>query len=178
MPRMLNFGCGDVQPAGWVNVDMYDFGQAHVTDVLDGLPFDDDHFDGIFANHVLHVFNWDELGESVLPELCRVLRPGGVLRVIEMDPVKAFRAFEAGDAEALVVPDEMEPTLDGKFCLYLTWYSTRQSIPTAPYLRKMMTLAGFSETAATEPGQTMSGTPEITELDDRAAESFFVEARK
>lgn len=178
MPAMLNFGCGDVQPAGWVNLDMYEFGQPHVVDILDGLPFEDDHFDGIFTNHVLHVFTWDELGLSVLPELCRVLRPGGVLRVIEMDPVKAFHAYEAGDAEALMIPDAMEPTLDGKFCLYLTWYSTRQSIPTGPYLRKMMTIAGFSETAAAEYGQTMSGLPEITAMDSRPAESYIVEGKK
>jgi ubiquinone/menaquinone biosynthesis C-methylase UbiE len=175
---MLNFGCADVQPAGWVNLDVRDYGQQYVADVLDGLPFDDDRFDCVVANHVLHMFSWEDLTESALPELWRVLRPGGVLRVIDMDPVKAFMAYAAGDAEALVIPDEWERTIDGKFCQYLTWQGTRKNICTSHYLRELLIGAGFSDVAIQSPSRTMCASAVIVDLDSRPAESYFVEARK
>lgn len=178
MPKMLNFGCADVQPAAWINLDLADHGQQYIADINDGLPFDDDHFDCVVANHVLHMFSWDELTGSALPELWRVLRPGGVLRVIDMDPVKAFKSYDAGDAAALVIPDEWERTIDAKFCQYLTWYGTRKNICTSRYLQELLTDAGFSHVTIQSPGHTMSESMDIIELDSRAAESYFVEARK
>jgi ubiquinone/menaquinone biosynthesis C-methylase UbiE len=178
MPRMLNFGCADVQPEAWVNVDMLDCGQQYIADILDGLPFEDDHFDCVLANHVLHAFSWDDLTDSAFPELLRVLRPGGVLRAIEMDPVKAFKAYEAGDAAALVIPDEWERSIDAKFCQYLTWYGTRKSIITSGYLQELLADAGFNHVTPQAPGETIFESKEITELDSRPTESYIVEARK
>jgi ubiquinone/menaquinone biosynthesis C-methylase UbiE len=178
MPKMLNFGCADVQPKAWVNLDKVDFGQRYVADVLEGLPFKDDHFDCAVANHVLHMFSWQDLTDSALPELRRVLRPGGVLRVIDMDPIKAFRAYEAGDDAAWPVPEEWERTLDGKFCQYLTWYGTRKNICTSNYLRELLTRAGFHHVIIQSPSSTMYESTDITELDNRPAESYIVEARK
>lgn len=178
MPKMLNFGCADVQPVAWVNLDLLDHGQQYIADILDGLPFDDDHFDCVVANHVLHMFSWDDLTASALPELRRVLRPGGVLRVIDMDPVKAFKSYDAGDAAALVIPDEWERTLDAKFCQYLTWYGTRKNICTSYYLQELLADAGFSHVTIQSPSRTMYESADIIELDSRPAESYFVEARK
>ena len=178
MPKMLNFGCADVQPEEWVNLDIIDFGQEYVTDILDGLPFDDDHFDCVVTNHVLHALAWDDLTDSALPELLRVLRPGGVLRVIEMDPIKAFKAYEAGDAKALVIPDEWERSIDGKFCQYLTWYGTRKSIITSNYMQELLSDVGFSQVAVQSPSNTMYESKDITGLDSRPEESYIVEARK
>jgi ubiquinone/menaquinone biosynthesis C-methylase UbiE len=178
MPKMLNFGCGDVQPEAWFNLDQLEYGQAYVADILEGLPFNDDHFDCVVANHVLQVFSWDDLTGSVLPELRRVLLPGGVLRVIDMDPTRAFRYYDAGNAAALPIPDEVESTIDGKFCQYLTWYSTRKNICTSYYLQELLARAGFSDAAIQSPGRTMHESTEIIELDSRPAESYIVEARK
>jgi ubiquinone/menaquinone biosynthesis C-methylase UbiE len=178
MPKMLNFGCADVQPEAWVNLDEHDYGQPYIADILEGLPFSDDHFDCAVANHVLHMFSWDELTGSVLPELRRVLRPGGVLRVVDMDPIKAFKYYDAGDAASLVIPDEIERTIDGKFCQYLTWYSTRKSICTSYYLQELLTRAGFSDATIQSPGHTMYESTDIIELDSRPTESYIVEARK
>lgn len=178
MPKMLNFGCADVQPEGWVNLDILDCGQQYVANILDGLPFDADHFDCVVANHVFHSFSWDDLTESALPELRRVLRPGGVLRVIDMDPVKAFKYYDAGDAAALVIPDEWERTIDGKFCQYLTWYGTRKNICTSTYLQELLTGAEFSHVTIQSPGHTIYESTDIIELDSRPTESYIVEARK
>jgi ubiquinone/menaquinone biosynthesis C-methylase UbiE len=178
MANMLNFGCADVQPKNWCNLDVTDHGQEYVADVVDGLPFDDDYFDCAVANHALHMLNWEELTEQALPELCRVLRPGGVLRIIEMDPVRAFHAYISGDDESLVVPDEWALSIDAKFCQYLTWFGTRNNICTGNYLVELLTGADFAHAALQAPGVTMYESKDILELDSRAAESFFAEARK
>jgi ubiquinone/menaquinone biosynthesis C-methylase UbiE len=178
MPKMLNFGCANVQPEAWVNLDKCDYGQRYIADVLEGLPFNDDHFDCVAANHVLHMFSWDDLTSEVLPELRRILRPGGVLRVIDMDPVKAFRNYDAGDAASLVIPDEVERSIDGKFCQYLTWFSTRKSICTGYYLQELLARAGFRQTTIQSPSHTIYESTDIIEIDSRPAESYIVEGRK
>ena len=178
MPRMLNFGCADVQPEAWFNVDTLDFGQRYIADILDGLPFNDDYFDCAVVNHVLHMFSWDDLIESALPELRRVLRPGGVLRVIDMDPVKAFKAYDTGNAASFPIDDEQGRTIDGKFCLYLTWYGTRKNICTSSYLRELLADAGFSHITIQSPGCTIYESMAIADLDSRPDESYTVEARK
>jgi predicted SAM-dependent methyltransferase len=178
MPKMLNFGCADVQPEAWFNLDKLDYGQRYIADIVEGLPFKDDYFDCVVANHVLNMFSWDDLIGSALPELRRVLRPGGVLRVIDMDPIKAFKAYAAGDAASLAIPDERERTIDGKFCMHLTWYGTRKNICTSYYLRELLADAGFSHVTIQSPGCTIYESTAIIDLDSRPAESYTVEARK
>ncbi len=88
--RLLDFGCGNqpyrhLFPAdAYVGLDIVDSGHAPSdkrADVwYDGetIPYDDGHFDAVFASEVLeHVFNPDR----ILSELNRVLKPGGHLLV-------------------------------------------------------------------------------------------------
>ena len=50
-------------------------------DITKGLPFDDNQFDAVYHSHVLeHLEPAD--GEKLLSECYRVLRPGGVLRIV------------------------------------------------------------------------------------------------
>ena len=89
--RVLDFGCGSkpyeslfTSVEQYVGVDMLDTGHPHrhsrVDIFYDGekLPFPDMAFDGVVSFEVLeHVFN----PETVLGELRRVLKPGGMLLV-------------------------------------------------------------------------------------------------
>jgi SAM-dependent methyltransferase len=80
-PRILDLGCGDTkQYPGNIGVDMRPTPSVDVvTDLTDGLPFDDDSADRIFAVHVLeHLIDFLPL----VDECHRVLRPGGVLHVL------------------------------------------------------------------------------------------------
>ncbi len=53
-------------------------------DICEGLPFDDGTFDVVYHSHVLeHLSPVD--GESLVSECHRVLRPGGVLRMVVPD---------------------------------------------------------------------------------------------
>lgn len=77
---LLDLGCGAKKPPGALGLDRYPFpGVDILADLEDGLPFRDGVFDEVRAVHVLeHVHNLVHL----MNELYRVLRPGGVLRVL------------------------------------------------------------------------------------------------
>lgn len=109
----LNLGCGPNAPSGWVNVDgswnawfshhpylrgglrriglITDGNQGAqwnlrpvVHDLRKPLPFPQDSFCAIYASHVLeHLYKVD--AEALLGECERVLKPGGILRLVVPD---------------------------------------------------------------------------------------------
>jgi SAM-dependent methyltransferase len=87
--RVLDFGCGSKPYKSYFTCKEY-IGLDYATEIseknknlaadvfYDGktIPFPDNHFDSVFSSEVLeHVFNPDD----ILPEINRVLIPGGVL---------------------------------------------------------------------------------------------------
>jgi SAM-dependent methyltransferase len=88
--RMMDFGCGLKPYRSMLDVDEYigvdyqaegeTYEQSAVDVFYDGrsLPFPDGHFDSIFSSEVFeHIFNLSE----ILPELHRVLKPGGKILI-------------------------------------------------------------------------------------------------
>lgn len=81
----LNFGCGRRIAEGWTNID-FDSSDSRVkrVNLLNGFPFPDDHFDAVYSSHVIEHFTREE-GLFLLTEANRVLKPGGILRVVVPD---------------------------------------------------------------------------------------------
>ncbi len=109
----LNLGCGPNAPSGWVNVDgswnawfthhkqlrrmLELIGVIHsknqgakwnvspvVHDLKKRLPFPDNTFSAIYASHVLeHLYR--SQAQQLLDECRRVLKPGGVARIVVPD---------------------------------------------------------------------------------------------
>src|SRR5205823_8128518 len=93
-----------------------------VCDILrDGLPFDTGGFDYAVSVHALQEVPLDRL-VSVLQELRRVLKIGGVLRLILPDLEKGIRAYQRGDRAYFLVPDADYRSLGGKFIAHVLWY--------------------------------------------------------
>jgi predicted SAM-dependent methyltransferase len=99
-PVLLNLGAGPrgIDDRHWVNVDgAPDAGVRFLVDLQRPLPFDDGVFDGVFCEHVLEHFSQQD-GERLAAEVRRVLRPGGVFRVVVPDAELVLkRYFEAPD---------------------------------------------------------------------------------
>lgn len=99
---------------GWRNIDTIDLSrwaqQFDYTfmhwDVLKGLPYDDNVVDLIFSCHVLEHFSYDD-GAKLLAECARVLKPGGVLRVLVPD---THALIEQYNANRLNLFDELSST--------------------------------------------------------------------
>ena len=82
---MLNVGCGRRFHADWVNVDLVPSDESvQAYDISKGLPFGDGQFDAVYHSHVLEHLT-PETGRALLAECWRVLKPGGVVRVVVPD---------------------------------------------------------------------------------------------
>lgn len=93
--KVLNFGCGRTiyKAPNVVNLDVHPDEGVNVVCTTNKLPFEDETFDFIIANHVLeHVPNWFES----FKEIARVLKPGGKLEVW-VPPVSSDSAFTYRD---------------------------------------------------------------------------------
>src|SRR5581483_2189940 len=55
------------------------------TDMRSSLPFPNDTFDYIHMRHMIMNFTYQEWSNLVIPELVRVLKPGGYLELTESD---------------------------------------------------------------------------------------------
>ena len=82
---MLNVGCGQRFHKDWVNVDLMPLDSSvQACDISQGLPFEDAQFDAVYHSHVLEHLEQDA-GRALIGECLRVLKPGGVVRVVVPD---------------------------------------------------------------------------------------------
>ena len=176
--RRLNWGCGSSPRPGWINSDRRAIkGVDIVAEIYDGLPLDDDSIDYVASVHALQEMPYAGLVPA-LRELRRVLRPGGVLRLVLPDLDKGIRAYLAHDAERFLVPDEEVKSLGGKFIVHMLWYGHSRLLFTRDFTEELLLRSGFREVHQVAYGQTASPWPEIVELDSRESESLYVEALK
>lgn len=83
--RLLNFGCGTAVHPDWVNLDSStDLPGVIRHDLRRGLPFPDESFDAVYGSHVLEHLEPDA-AMQLLRECHRVLRPGGIVRIVVPD---------------------------------------------------------------------------------------------
>jgi SAM-dependent methyltransferase len=84
-PLMVNLGCGSTFDPNWINMDFIPASPAVITyDLRKRLPFDSNTCDVVYAAHVLEHFS-RAMAQTFIRECYRVLRPGGVLRIVVPD---------------------------------------------------------------------------------------------
>ncbi|MCF8144163.1 MAG: glycosyltransferase [Deltaproteobacteria bacterium] len=83
--KYLNLGCGSRFHAAWTNVDFKALSRNVMQyDLLQGIPFPDGVFDAVYHSHLLEHLPKDHADEF-LKECFRVIKPGGILRVVVPD---------------------------------------------------------------------------------------------
>jgi SAM-dependent methyltransferase len=176
--RRLNWGCGGHTLPGWINSDQKDEpGIDLPCDIRRGLPLEDDSIDYAVSIHALPEVPVDGI-VPVLRELRRVLKPGGVLRLALPDLLKGVAAYERGDRDYFLIPDEDAERLGAKLVMQLVWYGYSRTLFVPEFIEEMLVKAEFARVAHCAYRQTSSPFPEIIDLDNREAESLFVEAYK
>lgn len=175
-PPRLSWGCGPVYLSGWHHSDALRWtpDQEHVGRIQDGLPWLTGTFDLVVSNHALQMVPWPELVPA-LAELRRVLRSGGVLRLLVPDLMRALLAYGEGHPDHFQVADEIEASIDGKLCVYLTQAGSSRSVFTGPWLGELLDRAGFVEVHGAAFGISGSDDPLACQLDSRVDESIIYE---
>lgn len=92
---LVNIGCGRRRHPDWTNCDLIpDASDVLAVDVRQKLPFDGETCDAVYASHVLeHLAARD--ARRLVAEIFRVLRPGGVVRIVVPDLEGIARAYLA-----------------------------------------------------------------------------------
>ena len=191
----LNIGCGTSGIPGWVNIDnsptillsRLPFGRrifrtpdwprdVRRADVRKRIPFSDASVSYIYSSHTFEHFTYEE-SLAVAKECFRVLKPGGVLRIVVPDLRLMVRDYLA---------DTANPKASHRFIGRLLLTSGVRDVvhPGAHHkqmfdgasLVHMLREAGFTQPAVSVFGD--SRIPDITEIDleSRRAESLYVEA--
>jgi predicted SAM-dependent methyltransferase len=131
----LNLGCGNHTPEGWVNID-YAFGarlakipffrtinkkiglfqmdwddRIKIHDLRRTFPFGDGSVDVVYTSHTLEHFSKQE-GERFLKECHRVLRPGGIIRVVVPDLEPIISGYTSGKTSADMFLDKLYVVCD------------------------------------------------------------------
>jgi len=90
---LVNLGCGRRRHPDWTNCDLIpDASDVLAVDVRQKLPFDSETCDAVYASHVLeHLAATD--ARRLVAEIFRVLRPGGVVRIVVPDLEGIARAY-------------------------------------------------------------------------------------
>lgn len=176
--RRLNWGCGTEPAAGWINSDIKQGPGIEISsDILEGLPLQDESIDYIVSIHALPELRYPDVVPA-LTELRRVLVPGGVLRLALPDLDCGIRAYLDGDRDYFLIPDEDARSIGSKFIVQMIWYGYSRTLFTADFIAELLARAGFDDVQHCAYKQTAGLFPAIVELDDRPEESLFVEARK
>lgn len=102
----LNVGCGPNVDENFCNID-YDWwpGVDACLDVTAGIPLQDEYAGGIFSEHMLEHVAFDA-ALAILEEFRRVLRKGGVLRIVMPDGELYLDEYQKGSNAKIPYVDE------------------------------------------------------------------------
>jgi predicted SAM-dependent methyltransferase len=181
-PRYLNLGSGPrgLDDAHWLNVDGFTDKNVHfLIDISRALPFPSETFEGVFCEHVLEHFSVND-GLKISREVKRILRPGGVFRVVVPDAEYVIRMYLQKPQELIAYRgsgDAGETAMEMVNTFFRQRYD-HQFLYDWATMEKMLLNAGFDKVSRARFGVPIH-LPAIT-LDDAKyeVESLYVEAMK
>ncbi len=108
-PRKLEIGSGTDPQPGYEHLDArQDLPDLdHVHDIQQPLPFPDVTFDEILSRSCLEHVSWRDV-RRILTDWCRVLKPGGTLRVYIPDFEYLCRMYLSGAADEHLHPSYID----------------------------------------------------------------------
>lgn len=144
--KYLNLGCGTRYLETWENFDFVSTGKAvRAHNFLEGIPLPDDSYDVVYHSHVLEHLP-RENAAAFIKECFRVLKKGGVIRVVVPDLEQVMREYLrnldgalAGDKEAQsryewIVIEMMDQMVRQQSGGSMLKYWTRESLDNEAYV--------------------------------------------
>ena len=137
-------------------------------DLGDSIPFQSETVDYVYTSHFLeHLF--EKEGAQLLKEACRVLKPGGTIRVCVPDLAYAVELYRQGDKERVLRDYFFVEDMGSFLARHKYMYDFE-------LLRKALLAAGFQD--VTRCRYRQGTVPDIELLDNRPEDTLFMEARK
>lgn len=192
----VNIGCGTSVPDGWYNIDNSPTiwlsriplarrlfrvpawpKNVRRHNVLKGLPFADARVDFIYSSHTFEHFTYEQ-SMALTKECLRVLKPGGILRIVVPDLARLVDDYLADPAPLA------SHTLVKRLLLGHTWRDLlhpgahHSQMFDARSLLAMMREAGFENPVQSCFGESRIPSVLSVELEERKHESLYVEAEK
>jgi predicted SAM-dependent methyltransferase len=91
--KYLNLGCGNRYNKSWVNIDFAKTCSDVIAhNLLLRFPFEDNTFDVVYHSHLLEHFTLKD-AKTFMGECCRVLKVGGIIRVVVPDLEQICRLY-------------------------------------------------------------------------------------
>jgi len=148
------------------------------------IPLRDQVAEVVYSSHMIeHLNSLDEV-PSFLAESRRVLAPGGFLRLAVPDLFRRAQRYVEGccDADDFVASLHMAPgNPDTTFSFVkrvLQGHRNHRWMYDAASLSRLLELNGFHSAKEVLPGQTTIPDPSPLDLEERCAETIYVEARR
>lgn len=173
--RKLNVGCGTAQLPGWLNIDI-ELGADLVTDVREGLPFDNNSVHFIYNEHFIEHLSYEEC-EKVLREFRRCLKKGGVLRIATPDLDSLVMQYNRDFNNSEWFPRGFEFVKTKGMALNMAFSRWgHRFLYNEEELRNQLSKAGFSDMTRCELNK--SSYPELSNLETRKESRLIIEAVK
>jgi predicted SAM-dependent methyltransferase len=185
---LVNVGVGPHGKPGWVNVDAFPApGVNCVVDCRTSLPFPDGSVRVIYTEHFFEHLDSEDEVPRFLAECHRVLRPGGLLRVIVPDMEQYLRAYCEEGWSSLERVRPLEPGLVDPYVKCS--YNTKMELVNAVFrqahqhkyaydfetLAATLSRAGFSQIERSRFGESRVAEA-CLDHPARRSESLYVEA--
>lgn len=204
MGKKLNLGCGMQVVDGWINVD-YSLGSRlsripffhrvnsvlklfnvdwdpniFVHDLTKPLPWKDDTVDVVYTSHTIEHLTKED-GKSLIGEAYRVLRPGGVIRVIVPDLNVVVERLVSGDIPAEDFIDALGAGVSEargvKGAIKKIFEFPHRCMYTQASMENLLKDLGFEISSANSAASSIADL-ELIEIPDRLIDAVVVEAQK
>jgi SAM-dependent methyltransferase len=193
----LNIGCGTSGIEGWVNIDnspsilisRLPLGKrifrtpdwpsdVRRVDVRNGIPFRDSSVSYIYSSHTFEHFTYEE-SHAVARECFRVLKRGGILRIVVPDLGIMVRDYLADTADPMASHKFVSRLLlAGSFRDFLHAGAHHKQMFDPRSLTNMLREAGFPEPELSTFGNSRIAKILEIELESRRSESLYIEATR
>jgi predicted SAM-dependent methyltransferase len=149
----LSIGCGRTLLPGWIGIDRRGGDGVYRCDLRRPLPFADGSANVILVEHVLEHFPLDDL-PTMLADYCRVLRPGGAIRIVSPDAALVADLINGTQSERLAHQARLDeqmyrwPASPDRLLRSANrishQYGEHKSLLSAEVMRSLLAEAGFS----------------------------------
>lgn len=204
----LNLGCGRAVLPGWINIDnspsvvlsKIPFAKQLLfklrilsleqlenqwpkdivwADVSRKIPYPDGRVDKVYSSHFLEHIE-KEKGEAVLREVFRVLRKGGLFRLVVPDLAfhaqRYLKKISESDSVGREPHDEFLFNIYGAYLESQRFGARHRYMYDWPTLRMVLEKAGFSRVLLQPYRKSLD--PELASLDNRPEDSLHIDAVK